>query len=140
MTLELIEPDKIQITGALPQSCLITQCYYLGYGRNAWQSTWINRYYPHSVSFDPQKLRMDAEQHRIQGSVFKLESIPLLILKYRQNAFGIAPINDRSKADYKEHFDVIIRNLPQYFWLALPPSKSNWILVFTLPQSRPDVT
>jgi hypothetical protein len=31
MTLQLIEPGEIQITGALPLSCHLTQCYYLGY-------------------------------------------------------------------------------------------------------------
>jgi hypothetical protein len=132
MALKLIEPHAIEITGVLPKEIKATQAYYLGYGRNAWRSTWTNIYMPRSISFSIGDLKESAERQRVQGSVFRIESIPALVLKYPVNTFAIVPINDRSKFEY----DALIRSLdqlpPASFWSVLPPSNQNWVLAFAL--------
>ena len=132
MSLTLVEPRTIQISGKVPKALMVTQTYYLGYGRNAWNSTWINRYYPNSVSFDVEELKTRAEDRRVQGSEFKIESVPLLVLDYEKTSFGLLPINERGTADYKALMEAIRRYPMPYFWHSLPRSIENWLLVFSL--------
>lgn len=129
---QLIEPTSIKATEAWPVDCYHGSVFYLGFGRNAWQSTWINRYYPHSISFDPAELKQFAELRRVQGSVFHIKSIPLLILQYPVNTFGLCAINDRSKSEYNALKKMIRRTDPRQFWQHLPSSDRNWMLLFHL--------
>jgi hypothetical protein len=55
--------------------------YFLTNGRNAWHSTWINRYGPRSISGRLSTVRQWAEQRRVQGSVFYIERMPALVLQ-----------------------------------------------------------
>ena len=137
MGLDLIEPSRIATTDALPNECYIAQAYYLGYGRNAWRSTWSNIYMSGSVSFDLRDLKRSAEKQRTQGSVFWIESIPVLVLQYPKGGFGIVPINDRSKYEYDLRLVAMAGLRPWEFWTALPTRSANWLLVFNLPTARP---
>lgn len=119
-----------------PEAVRRSQAYFLGYGRNAWSSTWANRYYSDAVSFDLGSLKREAESLRVQGSVFKIESAPLLIMRYPTDVFGLLCINDRSEVDYarvinKWNARLISSDPP---WDALPGSFENWMLIFKLPR------
>ena len=71
MFMQAIEPSEIRIGRQPFPRCAETQVFYLGYGRNAWNATWINRYDPGSMSFNDADLRTAAEARRVQGSVFR---------------------------------------------------------------------
>ena len=69
MFMQAIEPSEIRIGRQPFPRFAETQVFYLGYGRNAWNATWINRYDPGSMSFNDADLRTAAEARRVQGSV-----------------------------------------------------------------------
>jgi hypothetical protein len=131
---ELIEPNRINITGALPKAANIQRAFYLGYGRNAWHSVWTNKYMPGSINFSAEKLKAGAEHQRVQGSVFKIEAIPMLVLQYPTNSFGIVPINDRSKFEYDLIRKRMGKDSSQNFWNYLPHSRQNWLLILALEE------
>jgi hypothetical protein len=132
MALTLIEPTAIQIAGALPLKCRVGMAFYLGYERNAYHSTLVNKYRPNSISFDVAELQRHAESQKVQGSVFHVESVPLLVTQYKSSAFGIAPINHRSRYEYDHLANEIRADAPSHFWQAIPRSGRDWLLVFSL--------
>lgn len=48
-----------------PVSIELRNILYLAYGRNAWQSTWVNKYYPGSLSVLKSSLQKLAEKRRV---------------------------------------------------------------------------
>ena len=58
----------------------VARVFYLQYNRNAWNSTWIGRYYPDTVSFSAESLKKVAERRRVQGSVFSIRELPCLLM------------------------------------------------------------
>jgi hypothetical protein len=135
--MENIEPEDIPITGRLPIQYTFTYMYYLGYGRNAWHSTWINRYYPDSVSFDEQSLKDQAERLRVQGNVFKIEAVPALVLGFTSNSFALISINERATWYYNELIRDISGDRTTNFWRHLPPSSGNSVIVLRLGATAP---
>lgn len=60
----------------------LTRLAFLTYGRNAWHSTWITRYYTAgSIALTVGTLQSKAERLRTQGSVFKIDEMPALALQ-----------------------------------------------------------
>jgi hypothetical protein len=133
MRLTRIEPRKVRVT-ELPRKCYVNQAFYLGYGRNAWHSTWTNKYYPDCIALSPEELMDRAERQRVQGSVFKIEGVPLFVVGYADECFGIVPINDRSAHEYDQLKREIESEKPSHFWRALPGSWQNWLMVLNLDQ------
>ena len=136
--IEVFDPRNLKITGAYPTECFEATIYYLGYGRNAWQSTWINRYYEDCISFSIPELKSRAEKHRVQGSVFKIEAIPLFVLRYPKSTFGICAINDKPENSYLGLRKQIVGDIPQKFWHSLPSSASNWLLAISFNSETPE--
>lgn len=130
-----IEPGSMQITGAHPIAANLGQVFYLGYGRNAWNWTWVNKYDPASLSTDVTKLKLLAEGRRVQGSVFNIQSVPLLKVQYPKNSFGIVPINEKTGSAYNVLIAAIRGQPPLRFWHHLPSADRNWLLVFCLTSS-----
>jgi hypothetical protein len=127
MTVKVVEPLSIRSNDIVPNLIGMSEIYYLGYGRNAWNATWANKYYPNCISFDKAELAVSAERMRVQGSVFKIQSLPLILIN-DGNLFGICPINDRSQYEYNrimKRFDLFA---PDKFWHALPYREENWLL------------
>ena len=96
MFVNAIEPGSIKIGRKPFLDFANTKVYYLGYGRNAWNSTWINRYDRGRISFVDAELKRAAEEWRVQGSVFKIEPLPLFVMRTARGTFGICEINTRS--------------------------------------------
>lgn len=57
-----------------------TTIYYCLYGRNAWHSTWVNRYYNNCMHPTLDSAKEFAESLRVQGSVFYIQELPALCI------------------------------------------------------------
>lgn len=123
----------------LPRNVRFGKMLYLGYGRNAWHSTWIRRYYPGSISLFEKELQSLSEKHRVQGSVFRIEPVPVVYLEYRHDVVVLLAINDRSAVAY----DSILQNIMPFrldaFWSSQEFEVENWLITFTLPAWRPEL-
>lgn len=136
MALVQVEPSEINVDGSFPTSVFQTQVRYLGYGRNAWHATWTNRYMTDCVSFHTDELERRAERKRVSGSVFKIATVPMLVLSDPAGSYGIMPINDRPEEKYEHLVDVWRVSTGVSFWQALPLERENWLLVFMLDTGR----
>ena len=136
MSLQLIQPREILISESAPAKFYKTNTYYLGRGRNAWNSTWSNVYYQDCFSFNDYELRGTAEKQRKQGSVFNITSLPMLVASYKTNSFGMRPVNDRSAYEYNMLLNKMRLNPANAFWHHLPGSDMNWIIVLCLGSDK----
>jgi hypothetical protein len=136
MPLEVIDPRKAAVLRELPKAVFETQVRYLGFGRNAWNATWINKYMTDCVSFHTDELERRAERKRVSGSVFKIATVPMLVLSYPSGSFGIMPINDRPEEDYEQFLDTWSTSKDYTFWQELPSARENWLLVFVLAEGN----
>jgi len=72
----------------------LTRLAFLTYGRNAWHSTWITRYYTAgSVALGVGTLQSKAERLRTQGSVFKIDEMPALALQTETATLFLVEVN-----------------------------------------------
>jgi len=132
MLISITEPTALKFIRSPIKELRETQAYYLGYGRNAWHNTWINKYYPESVSFDSGKLKKRAEGKRKQGSVFKVQAVPLLVIRLKSHSYGLACINEKERHYYSDLLVRMHEIEPRDFWTVLPESDQNWILTFRI--------
>ncbi len=132
MFVSAIEPGSIKIGRKPFLDFANAKVYYLGYGRNAWNSTWINRYDRGRISFVDAELKRAAEERRVQGSVFKIEPLPLFVMRTARGTFGICEINTRSAHEYSELLKKIERDSPSKFFRHLPPLRQDWLLLLKL--------
>jgi hypothetical protein len=140
MPLNLVEPSELKVGDCPPHDFAETQVFYLGYGRNAWHSTWTNKYYPDYISFSELELKGIAERERKQGSVFKIQSMPMFVLMYQLETLGFCLINDRSQYEFNDLLDRINSDSIFKLFHHFPPSRQNWLLVFNLnPQEIPNL-
>ena len=68
--------------------------YYCYYGRNAWHSTWIQRYSPSCMHLTIDSAQDHAERKRTQGSVFYIEELPSLEINVGPYRVYITQINE----------------------------------------------
>jgi hypothetical protein len=142
MLMSAISPNNIRIGRKLLRDVRMCEIFYLGYGRNAWHGKWINRYRSDRMSFDKVELQSAAERLRIPGSVFKIESLPLLVLRTNRETFGICEINQRSPYEYDWLLERIARDGTRQLGRCLPSQDSNWLLALklrwrSLPKAEP---
>ena len=52
--------------------------YYVTTGRNAWRSTWIERYYKGCMRYSLESAKSYCEGHRQRGTVFYIRELPSL--------------------------------------------------------------
>lgn len=127
-----IRPSEEILPADAPQKWFVAQAYYLWFGRNAWYSTEIRRYYEDSIAFNRFVLEVHAERRRKQGSTFRISSIPILSFYYDDKVFGICPINGRDEKSYSS----IINNIETYrkfdFYKSLPVPESGWLFIFDI--------
>lgn len=81
-------PEKMYLQKALP--ILI---HWPSYGRNAWHSTWINRYRRGALLADRNEARAYVEKNRKQGSVYRLTVMPALHLQFPTRSYVVVEIN-----------------------------------------------
>lgn len=134
-----IPPSSLVKRSRLPRDIHFGKMLYLGFGRNAWHSTWINRYYPGSISFFEKDLQALSEGHRVQGSVFRIEPVPVVYLEYCHDVVVLLAINDRPAAAYQPLLEKIVPFRLDAFWTAEEFKVDNWLLTFVLPAWRPNL-
>ena len=128
---KLVKPIDIPFINCLPINYKETYALYLGFGRNAWHSTWVKKYYPNSIHSNLEKLKNIAEILRKQGQVFHIISVPMLILYYDNNtSYGILSINNG--IDYNQYIKEMENKNITSFWRSLPTPDQNKLLVFQL--------
>lgn len=137
--LERIDVSSLGRRSRLPVNVHTGKLLYLGYGRNAWQSTWINRYYPGSISFFEKDLQELCESSRVQGSVFRIETVPVVYLEYHSDVVALVAINDRPSAAYRPMLENILPFRLDAFWSSDEFEIDNWLIPFQMAAWRPDL-
>lgn len=81
-------PEKLRLRGVKA-----VKIYYCLYGRNAWHSTWIQKYFPNCMQITFDAAKQYAESLRIQGSVFSILEMPALQIDSGSVKFLATQIN-----------------------------------------------
>jgi hypothetical protein len=79
----------------VPHKVSVGKAFYLFYGRNAWHSTWINKYYDGSVEGKVKTLKNFAENQRVQGNVFNIRELPALVFQSDRFTYAVIELNAR---------------------------------------------
>ena len=69
--------------------------FFLVAGRNAWHSTWINRYTPGSLQASFLGAAATAEKRRVQGTTFVIKELPALKFSSNSGHLLVTEINCR---------------------------------------------
>lgn len=69
--------------------------YYISYGRNAWNSTWVQRYAQGCMHLSFASAAAYAEGRRTQGTVFYIRELPALCFTGEGPTFFITEINTK---------------------------------------------
>ena len=138
MALELATEADLSLNDILPDSFRAASAHYLGFGRNAWHSTWVDSYYPRSVSLDVSEIKRQVEGQRWggQGNVYWIKSIPLLIIRYSDRAIALAAINDKSSYEYKQLRQEIASYPSSEYWRAFPNYDQGSLRLFRYDADR----
>ena len=140
-----LEIDKIS-------SCFL---YYLFAGRNAWYSTWIQRYNEGCMHTSLESAKKWAEIQRVRGTVFYIKQLPTLYIQiFNQNLkVFLTQINTNDPLfhyEYKRSFrqdidkglghclDSFIESFRWYssFWSKTPNSENSLIFVCHDPETE----
>lgn len=139
-----VQDNILSIRGDIrfPVSIEFRNILYLAYGRNAWQSTWVNKYYPGSISVLKSSLQKLAEKRRVQGSVFRIESRSALLLKFKNRSLVLTAINRGRSSTYSKLLSEVKSFDLQAFWwefcLTHLDEDPN-LIVLNLVDWRPDL-
>lgn len=134
--LSLLNPDDDFLASFTPREKAIGRLFYLSEGRNAWHSTWTNTYYPNRLSPDLEYCKAGAESMRTQGSVFRIDCVPTLILKGVDGYLGICPINEMGPESYRKLSTTVLRENGSLMLSGLPWPGRNWLLICKLELDR----
>lgn len=122
-----------------PTDAVIVRVNYLGWGRNAWHSTWINQYHPGTIDCDLKRLQRRAEKNRTQGSQLWIETRDALWLNFENANIMIVEINKGEQRLYEDIANFELRSGLKDFWNNPILSRDNWLLFFELGEWRPDL-
>ncbi|WP_289043840.1 hypothetical protein [uncultured Aliiroseovarius sp.] len=134
-----IQTNALSKREMLPKAVHEGKLLYLGYGRNAWHSTWIRRYYPGSLSFFETDLQKLCETLRVQGSVFRIEPVPAVFIEYPNDVIALVAINDRPPDAYTALMELVLPFRLNGFWGADDFSIQNWLIPLKMAAWRPDL-
>jgi hypothetical protein len=134
-----VDARSLEKRTILPKVVHEGKLLYLAYGRNAWNSTWIKRYYPGSLSFFENDLQKLCESLRVQGSVFRIEPVSAVFIEYEDDTIVLASINDRQGSSYQSLIDKVLPFRLSAFWGAEEFLAENWLIPLKLPSWRPDL-
>lgn len=84
------DPEELRLRGIRA-----VKIYYCFYGRNAWHSTWVQKYYIDCMHSNLDSAKRFAERNRVQGSVFYIEELPALLLDGGSYPVLVTQINER---------------------------------------------
>lgn len=70
-----------------------TRLFFLHDGRNAWHSTWVQKYYEGCLHTSLFAAQMSALRKRVQGSRFYIEEVPAVLIRADAGCLAITQIN-----------------------------------------------
>lgn len=80
--------------------------YFVFNGRNAWHSTWIQKYTVGCMHTNFQSAKDFVERKRVQGSVFYIKQLPCLIFKSKNKKIYITEINNKNPLCGYSYMDI----------------------------------
>ncbi len=83
-----------------------SKIFYCIYGRNAWHSTWVQKYTNDCMHLTLDSAKKLAEARRVQGSVFTIKELPALVIEVGSHRIFVTQINSRCPLREYRHFDV----------------------------------
>lgn len=86
---KLPPPSEVRINSIRP-----IKMFYCLYGRNAWHSTWVQKYSTGCMHLKIESAKMHAENRRVQGSVFYIKEMPALEIDVGPYRAFITQINN----------------------------------------------
>jgi len=96
--------------------CRAVKVYFLIYGRNAWNTTWIQKYSTGCMHSSLSAAKLAAEKKRVQGSVFSIEELPAIQFINPERSIIITEINNPSTLNlYREITEAKDLNLMEIF-------------------------
>jgi len=163
---QLYETLPGAITYSLHQESIedrrIGKLYYLFKGRNAWHSTWINRYSDGCMHTSLVAAKKSAEKQRKSGTRFFIQELPVLILAAQENVLLVTQINCENvllnyhpdgAMRYRDNDELKSCNIDLFsplnaaydtfwvhsdYWDVRPPT-SNSIIRFVLPREQAEL-
>jgi hypothetical protein len=125
------------------RSVFLTKLYYVKDGRNAWHSTWVNRWYPSSFHRSLENAKRYVEGMRVQGSVFRIIEIPTLAIGMKRGSAFVTelncttPLTDYLPPKSPEELAVRWENRPG-MWRLFPQKVPSFVLrqLRTSPERR----
>lgn len=70
--------------------------YHVVTSRNAWHSTWINRYRPDSMHISFEAAQTYCESRRVQGTVFNIFQLPSLVFRSGSGHLIVSELNSKT--------------------------------------------
>jgi hypothetical protein len=108
------------------EHCSAVILHFVIYGRNAWNTTWVTKYFPGCMNPRFGDAKRTAEKKRVQGSVFYIRQIPALQFINKKLSVIITEINtDSPLRDYcnlPEVLDNRLIDIFEYFSCSRPNS------------------
>lgn len=101
----ILEKDEaISLEDERFTECRAVKLYYAIYGRNAWNDTWITRYFDGCMNYSFEAAKQTIELQRVQGSVFHIREIPALQFLNSKLSVIVTEIN--SEKPLQRHQDI----------------------------------
>ena len=90
------------------RGCHLCKVYFFSTGRNAYYSTWSQKY-PYESAFHTtlKAAKQHAEQQRVQGAVFYIEELPVLAFPFGSSSLLVTDINTKTE------FEDFLRRTPK---------------------------
>ena len=88
LDLSIKSPKDLKLRGIK-----VVKIYYCYYGRNAWYSTWVQKYYKNCMHASFDSAKGFAEINRKQGSVFYIKELPALYIESGSYPILVTQIN-----------------------------------------------
>lgn len=90
----IINPTLTKPKDSKLRSIKVVKIYYCLYGRNAWHSTWVQKYSEDCMHTSFESAILFAESRRAQGSVFYIMELPALCIEAGDYNIFVTQINE----------------------------------------------
>lgn len=107
----LFSQDEILGVSATIKKIKASKIFYCFSGRNAWYSTWAQKYSLYCMHLSIESAKRHAEERRVQGSVFYIQELPALELGTGDRRIFVTQIN--SSCPLREYRTRAVRKRPR---------------------------
>ena len=135
----LVEYD-FKGSGEEVKNVIICVLYYVYEGRNAWHSTWVNKYSNGCMHESLNSAKNHCEKLRKQGSVFYISQLPCIVFRSLQKALIVTEINSENPLSYYKQnlYSDLQKNIravansfrpDSSYWTTPKPSKDSVVIL-----------